>query len=254
MPTVTFKGRVLPSVVNISFQKLPSIQWEDTELGFKMSFTVTIENSNIRIDGDLDRYSDSFIASLHMRALDIARAVVDLACFASGFGATVILETLTKPDGSESQILPRDERLPPLCTSFKLGLAPNPDLDKMLQIVLTEPALFMALNDLIVSITLPHHSPVNCGRALDGIRNMIAPDQTTQQQWQAVRSNLNLSVDYLKLITDTSIAPRHGDRKRITGGVTTEISKRSWIIMDRFFEYRKRGNQPLPLNEFPVLS
>ena len=254
MPIVVFRGRVLPSVIRISFQQLPSIQWQDTALDFKMSFTVTIDESKIQITGDLDKYSDAFIASLNMRALDIARAIIDLACFAKGYGATVILDTLTKPDGTEVQILPHDPSLEPLCTAFKLGLAPNLDLEKMLKRILTEPALFMAMNDLIVSITLPHHAPVNCARALDGIRNMIAPGLATKQSWEVLRNTLNLSRDYLELITDTSAAPRHGDRTHIPGATVMEVSKRSWIIMDRFLHFRKRGNQPLPVADFPELS
>jgi hypothetical protein len=252
--TVSFTGRVLPAIVNLSFTNLPLVQWEDPERGLRLSFTTTIQNSAIRIDCALNQYSDSYIDSLHMRALDIARAVVDLACFSTGYGATVILENMIKPDGTESRLFFHDPRLAALSTAFRLGPAPNPDWEKVLHIVLTDPALFMAMNDLIVGITLPHDASVNCARALDGIRNMIAPGLPTRQSWEVLRNALNLSRDYLNLITDTSIAPRHGDRAHIPGTVVMEISRRSWIIMDRFLEYRKRGNQPLPLGEFPELS
>jgi hypothetical protein len=252
--TVTFIGRVLPSTVNFSFTKIPSVQWEDTEQAVKMSFAIAIQNSSILIVCELDRYSDSYLGHLHMRALDLARGVIDLACFATGYGATVILDSFIKPDGAESLLRFEDTRLASLCTAFRLGPAPNPDLDMVLKIVLTEPPLFMALNDLIVSITLPHHASINCARALGGIRNMIAPNLPVKQSWEALRNTLNLSRDYLELITDTSAAPRHGDRAHIPGPVVMEISKRSWIIMDRFLEFRKRGNQPLPAIEFPVLS
>jgi hypothetical protein len=48
--------------------------------------------------------------------------------------------------------------------------------------------------------------------------------------------------------------PRHGDPAHIPAITTTEITRRSWKIMNRFFEYKKRDNGPLPLAEFPLLT
>jgi len=82
---------------------------------------------------------------------------------------------------------------------------------------------------------------------------MIAPGEKTGEQWAKMRSALNLTEEYLKYITDLSKGPRHGERTRIEGESTTEITRRSWIIMNRFIEYRKRGNQDLPTSDFPLL-
>lgn len=254
MPMVQFIGRVLPAVIDFSFSNLPAVNWEDTEFGLTLSFTLSVQKSTIRIDCQTNKYEDTHLNSLYMRALDLARAVIDLACFSTGFGATVILDTFVKPDGQTLTLMTTSPHLDALCTAFRLGAAPNPDLTTVLGIVLKEPALFMAMNDLIVSITLPHHANVNCARAIDGIRNMIAPALPTNKSWEVLRDNLRLAKGYLKLITDTSIPPRHGDRSHIPGSTIMEISRRSWIIMDRFLEFRKRGNQPLPLAEFPLLT
>ena len=125
----------------------------------------------------------------------------------------------------------------------------------MWDLVVTDPALFQALDDLIVSITLPHHSTVNCARAIEGLRHLIAaPDATVSQAWEQMRNALQLDRSFLQLITDTSAAPRHGNRIHISGSITTEIVRRSWLIMDRFLEYRKRGNTPLPATDFPTLT
>lgn len=68
-----------------------------------------------------------------------------------------------------------------------------------------------------------------------------------------MRSKLNLSLDYLKLMTDTSTAPRHGDSAHISGTITVEIAERTWTVFNRFLEYKKLGDQKLPEAEFPVL-
>jgi len=125
----------------------------------------------------------------------------------------------------------------------------------MWDLVVADPALFQALDDLIVSITLPHHSPVNCARAVEGLRHLIAaPGASASQAWEQMRDALRLDRTFLQLITDTSTAPRHGNRAYIPGATTTETVRRSWIVMDRFLAYRKRGNTPRPVAEFPVLT
>ena len=62
-----------------------------------------------------------------------------------------------------------------------------------------------------------------------------------------------LSEQYLRSITDYGIAPRHGDHQFVATDQVRVIACRSWIVMNRFLEYKKRGSQPLPLAEFPLL-
>jgi hypothetical protein len=69
-----------------------------------------------------------------------------------------------------------------------------------------------------------------------------------------MRDVLNLDLDYLKLISDASTNPRHGVPERAGGLLCSEVVLRTWNVMNRFFEYRKRGNVPLPLAEFPLLK
>jgi hypothetical protein len=64
---------------------------------------------------------------------------------------------------------------------------------------------------------------------------------------------LQIDRSYLEFITDTSTGPRHADPEHIPGSVCHEISVRAWTITNRFFEYLKRGSQPLPLSDFPLL-
>lgn len=121
--------------------------------------------------------------------------------------------------------------------------------------VLQDAGLFMALNDLIAAISLPHVSTVNCARAIEGLRHLIASTGSSDKQaWEQMRQALQIDKAYLKLITDSSAASRHGNRVHVPGSVTTEITRRSWIIMNRYFEYRKRGNRVLSLTDFPLLK
>jgi len=65
---------------------------------------------------------------------------------------------------------------------------------------------------------------------------------------------LNISRDYQQWISEQAKGPRHGDPAFVPGDVTVEITHRTWVVMNRFLEYRKRGNQPLTAPDFPLLS
>jgi hypothetical protein len=189
--------------------------------------------------------------------LDLARATVDVLAFGTGMGLTVILEKFENPAGTISDLLIHDTRFAALVTAFQLNLPPPNNLEETLRVVWTEPPLFFALRDLIEAITLPHRAPVCCGRATEGLRNLIASTPagaSRAEAWEAFRRTLQLDQTYLKLITDNSVGTRHGEHSRVSGETTTEITRRSWIVMDRFLRYRLLGNQPLPAADFPLLK
>jgi len=254
MPTVTFLGRVFPACYEISFSSKP-LDWKWQEENLTLHFDCRIEKSIVTVKCTLDKFRPEYLAEIHRRALDIVRSAVNLAAFSSGTGYSVIFESVINTSGQKTMFAPQDSSLARLCASFSLGSQPGKtSFGEMWGLVVSDPPLFQALDDLIVSITLPHHSSVNCARAIEGLRHLIAtPDATVSEAWEQMRNALQLDRNFLQLITDTSTAPRHGNRSHIRGVTTTEIVRRSWIIMDRFLEYRKRGNSPLPATDFPVL-
>jgi hypothetical protein len=254
MPTVQFLGKVLPQAVEFTLGQVPAVVWEAKELDLKMVFNFQVEKSNVRVTCDVNRYDDSLFVHVFMRALDLVRGAVDLVCFASGVGATVTLDTFINANGTSSLLLPQDKRLPAICTAFSLGARPDRDFGVVLNFVFSEPGLFMALNDLVTAITLPHQSPVVCARAIERLRHLIAPNLSTKDGWNSLRQSLQISEDYLKFITEHSAGPRHGDPQHVPGIITTEVTKRAWVVMNRFLEYRKRGSVALPISEFPMLT
>ncbi len=254
MPIVKFLGKIHPEVVQISIIDPPTVNWSAKDLGLEMAFKFRIEGSDVFVECDVNRLDAADFVPIWMRAFDLVRGVVDLACFSTGIGATVTLNTMINPQGVRSIVLPQDTGLAALCTAFRLGKPPNADFTAILNIVLKEPPLFMAINDLITAITLPHHSAVVCARAIERLRHIIAPGLVPKDSWESLRNNLHIDKDYLTFITSYSTGPRHGDPQHIPGTTTTEIIKRSWTVMNRFLEFRKIGNVPLPISEFPLLT
>ena len=257
MPTVYFRGMVLPQTVAISFTDIPQGKWEWLEEGLTLNFTVRITESKVEVECKLDRYKDDYLVELHRRALDLARACVNIAAFASGYCVTVFLGEFVGPTGTTSALLFSASYLASECTAFKMNpstLEEKQNLSNVLTLVMSEPALFMALNALIEGISIPHMAPINCGRVLDGLRKLVVPGIDAKKAWPVFQATMQVDEAYLAFISEHSKNPRHGENVRIDGPTTMEISKRAWVIMNRFLEFRKRGSLPLPLAEFPLLK
>lgn len=250
MPKVRFTGKILPSAFHITINNPPSLNWKID--GVDVGFVARIVDDAVSVECELENFSASqHLTELYRRALDIARASVDLIAFATGHGVTVILDEFTDADGNKRPLVPADASVVSLCTAFAL----NRDFDDVLKIVLSEPPIFFALRELIETITLPHVSTVNCARAVETLRTLFAPtDEERGRGWAELREALNLSESFLRPITDASRRPRHGAFDYVGPEVTIDITQRAWTVMNRFLEYRKNGNRKLPLADFPVLS
>lgn len=257
MPTVSFIGRVLPAPAQISFTNIPNGTWEWQEEHLTIKFDIRIENSHVQVNCALDLYKDEYVAELHRRAFDLARACVNIAAFGTGYGLYLIFEQFVLPNGRVTQLMfTSPSNLATECTAFKLNTVTTEEkkvMEQVLGLVMREPALFMLLNDLIQCISVPHVAAVNCGRVIDGLRKLIAPGDP-KAGWPLFRGAMQVDENYIKFVSEHSKDPRHGGHVRIDGPTIMEVCKRTWIVMNRFIEYRKRENQPLSLLDFPLLK
>jgi hypothetical protein len=253
MAIFKFFGRVLPPppATSLTLTNIPPIHWEESATGLIQDITVSIINSMIAITSNCNR--DDF-SEAYMRAFDTATAAVDCYSFANGYGLTVILETVVQPDGLRQQISVHKPELAAMVSAFSTG---DPvALDAALRIVLGDAHVLLALRDLIGAISVSHYGTINCVRAVESLRMSMYPTEKGDNRnpaWDFMRQNLNLSENYLRFMTKESEGPRHGVRIGTTQVAYHEVINRSWIIMNRFLEFRKRGSQPLPLADFHLL-
>jgi hypothetical protein len=259
MPTIQFGGQVLPAVIQITITDHPTINWKDSDSDLDIAFTISIVKGEVKVACELNKFEqDEHLVRVYMRAFDLVRATVDLTSFSTGYGLTVVIDSFTDALGKATPFVPHDPAVASLCTAFTMAPATTIDANefhKVLIIVLSDWRIFRALRELIEAITLPHESAVNCARAIEALRHIIsAPGISRDQAWADMRKVLRLSESYLKLITDVSTGPRHGDPGYVSGATTTEITRRAWIIMDRFIEFKKRDAGDLPTSEFPLLT
>ena len=253
MPKVTFRGRVIPEVSEITLHSRPALRWQDDGANYWMEFYLEIKCSEITVDCIVDEFDRAVhFDAIHKRASDIAATTVNLIAFAKGLGVTIVLDTFTDPAGETTQLLLRDRPLGELATAV---MTEEPNFSEVLNLVLQQPKLYNALRDLIHAIRVSSEIPASCGSAVEAVRALMVPKSSNRKKsWSLMQTGLNLDAAYLKLITDQSVGPRHGDHQYVLGTMTREIATRSWTVMNRFLEYLKRGRAALPPDEFPLLK
>lgn len=250
MAKIYFFGKVYPESLELSIPCEP-IQWN--ELGTRWIFAMKFENTKFTVECMVEPYSgsDSDFSEAYRRAFDVVKGTVGILSFAKGLGTTVIMDEHTDIEGVRSPIANDAQQLASHCTVAAPGIEKT--YMEVLKIVFAEHELLLALNDLVESIATPNVSAVNCARVVEGLRYLIAPEKPLKEQWAEMHVALRLSQSYLQLITETSTDLRHGKRNPVTADVAWEIINRSWVVMNRFLEFRKRGNVALSESEFPRL-
>lgn len=252
MPTIKFIGRVVPAGNHLTIPCAIDGTWQDADLRFPMHYHITIENDIVIADCEVENYERAHMPRMLLRAIDTSQAAVDLAAFAFGAPLLIAFDTFAELKGKNLPLRVADPDLAVLVTAFSLDPT---EFDEALRIVLGEPNVFHALRDLIDAISGPHKIVPHCAKAIETLRNVLTPSGMERKQgWIVMQEALRVSGDYLKFITGESVAPRHGNHQAITGQTTNEVAQRAWIVMNRFLEFRKRGSQPLPVDEFPLLT
>lgn len=257
METLRFDGRVLPTVVQVTIQDHPVINWNSPDENLNLTVKISIQQSMISVECETAKYDPNKLPHIYNRAFDLSRAAVDLIAFQTGYGLTVIFEKLILPSGEVTEFLSSDPTVAALCTAYSTTFPSdlqNNSFDQALRIVSSDWRIAHVLRWLAEGLSIPHVHPTNGARAIEGIRNLIAPAGMPRgQAWREMRKVLNVSEDFLRYVTNFSTGPRHGEHGHIPGAETAEIYRRSWTIFNRFLEFKKRGDQSLPLSEFPML-
>jgi hypothetical protein len=258
MPTIHFLGKVVPSnYYSTTMWGLPKVHFKAGDGSFEADVLVNVKGSEIDVECTMVTYKkEDHLAHVHKIAYDLARAAINVMVFATGATQLVVFDRLIDENGTLSPFIIQHPDLKNLCTAYALEAnATTQGVGDILQIIMTEPSLFLAMDDLITSTTIHHLVVVNAARSIEGLRHaMASPGMSREQEWTNFRNNLNLDRKYVSLIIDHSKSGRHGDGIFIPGSITEVIAVRSWTIMNRFLEFRKRGSVPLPLIEFPLLA
>jgi len=244
-------GRVFPSFVRLTASGA-KINYKTPSSGIELALETTFnDDGTVVVACDLIRFDMSkHQPMLHKTAQHLAQPYVDLATLRLGRAVSLILSHIEWPDGSISEIDKRDSKVEGLTTV----LQDDNSFKQLVGILFQDHQTAIAVRDLADTLRQEHIVEINFGRVMDAICIYFAPPGAKRDKgWEPMRTALHISGPYLRSITDASIAPRHGDQ---SGAVTERqtLAVRSWTIMNRFLEYRKRGDQPLSDADFPLLE
>ena len=216
-----------------------------------MHFSVSIESNLVCVTCELDSYDPADLGLIVGRASHLAASFLDLLSFAVGISLTLSLDTLLLPDNRVVPLVNAPMGLRILCTSFDLT---SDSYFDVLTMLLADPKLATALNDLIAGVGSHRQAQINCARAIEGLRALMSPGETSRARaWEVFRQNLRVDERYISLILTASTQARHGHFQD-SGPAITAVVERSWVLMDRYFAFARGGYKPLSEQAFPVLT
>lgn len=247
----TFLGTIMPRGQKITLDKPHQITYTNALDNKEFKLILNVNEDIIKIECYSNDSEDETIAALSYLASQAAEGIAGIISLQRGVHFTPHLELFFQ-DGSESPsyILNGLPELAQIFTDMQLSNKQSEIITELFK----DPRLIYAVSDLASSNTSFQNSNVSCARAIEGIRNIITPTPDRRLSWQTMRDELNISKNYLHLITNSSKNRRHGDKLDTSYITTTEVKRRSWIIMCRFLRYKIGGSERLSQVEFPLLD
>ena len=129
------------------------------------------------------------------------------------------------------------------------------DFQEVLKFVMKEPELNLALDDLISTLNYLEMTSANCGRVIENIKELISPKtKSPADAWKKMQEELNISLEYQIFITQNSQDKKHGKKNKTELKNRAEVRRRTWTIMNRYFEYLKGEKKKLTEPDFQLLK
>jgi hypothetical protein len=251
MPKIQIMGRVIPEYVDLTAPKV-LVDWQHQGTGIKAKIHVKIEQSKVVIDATTNKFETPDERNFLIRhAYDLAHTIIDIFVFQCGGGLDLTFDTITVDDGKTTQLRGPDPKLAAISKAAKS----IQDVGALIGLAHNNLTIAMALRHLNEALTAPRRTSVRSAQCVDGIRSLfVPPGKKKEAGWQPMNEALQLTKSYLDPVMKESRSPRHGDYQPLAEINRSDSVFRAWEVMNRFLEYKKRGDKQLPLAEFPLLT
>lgn len=221
------------------------------EIGQTSKWRLDIIDCAVTVTIEIDSFIPAHFMPHHTKAFEIIRTCLNVVSFSNGMGYSIVIDRFIDDKGQQGSVTITDPLLVNICPAYSYT---QPDeMYRFMRHVYADHTLFLALNDLIDANVVPQALVINCGRVVDGIRNVIAPKEDRSKAWPKMHKSLNVSQGYQEFISKTSTEPRHGNRDEIPAQICRELLNRTWTLMNRLLIYIDRGKLDLLPPEFPTL-
>lgn len=237
-----FEGRVLPEVLGVGIKCPDQFKYADPD-GMVGIFDLKISAGKFRVSVELKNLDEETKKWAIVRGHELVTSIVDLFAFTLGYALHVIVDHMIE-DGRIKPFIVSHSSVKNFIDDFD-----DNQFERLVEHVIGDLDLKLALRDLILSLSTMNYSAIAACRSTEAIRNQFRhADETDAQAWNAMRTCLNLSRDYIQYITDASIKPRHGHRGAALLSDQSEVTHRAWLIMNRYLCYLL-GGKPTRLPE-----
>jgi hypothetical protein len=241
-------GYVEPRRTMLNVENLTPIEEINIATGLKTMFTIAILHSVVSVECEMEEFHEEEISQLYTRAVELSRTLVNLIAIRHGWGLTAHIDTFIHADGTEEFLMNRADTLSGIMDTYSLD-----DIDGVFQRVACDVDFSTALNDMTDAISRPRATAVCCARAMDAIKNLLAPGRKDMPGWRIVQKTLRADEAYLKHISDSSKSLRHGKHDYLPVDEAEELLRRTWTLVNRYFYHRLHSGKELPVDQFPQL-
>jgi hypothetical protein len=249
MADVQLLGRVYPAGFTVNLHA-PRMKYASDDGALTAEIDVQVTDSDVSVSWTTSDYNRDTLAAIWVHSRKLVTSLVDLIAFRAGAAATVVLDRYKDPTGRIDTLVIGQPQVKGISTL----LDSDAGLLSVFGVVAHEPHLMTVLEDLISGLWSQDHKIINCARSVEAIRQLVAGYHLEPNaQWPIFRVALNVERSYLDLIMDYSTDPRHGKKDSAPTNEVNTIMERTWILIDRFFNYRVGGNKRLDESLFPIL-
>jgi len=256
MPIVRFQGKVLPAHILISAKYPARKRIGHPQMG-DMTIECQVKDSQIEIWCNVQNWQHDYLAILNMDVTNVIRSYTDLYSFGSGLGLLAFLETVTFPDGAIEPLTSISEELGSECTAYNVFGTSAEETEEQYRVctmIANDHELTYAMSDLVLPLLFPTLAPSHCRRVLNSLRKYLYPHPNDREGWKFLQKAINVDGSYIRWVRDNAHEPTHGSRSYIDAPTVKEMMKRTWIVMNRVIEFKKRGGvHSLPADEFFML-
>lgn len=243
-------GRIDPEGIRVAFSDPLKVSFTRHSHG-TTHFSISTIEKRFEIRCELPSpIQDEEWPDLLMRAQSFGQAGLNLVSFQKGVPLKLTIIEAVLPNGKKLRLRHHFQFFENACKAFKLD---DDTFPRAFNSLISDPNLFLALDDLIRAPEYGPNAPINCARMLDALRKNLTPNRNDKTQWQEFRRRLNITKPYLQEITSSSKEPRHGNRTALQQLSISDLCSKSAVVMNRFLELRLSGVERLSETDFPNL-
>ena len=254
MPTLKFRGPVTPTGHRIELSE-PLVTTVRGANWPTQTYAVTVYDGLVAVTCNMNGYSEKKHLGMAInRSQLFGQSFLNMTSFVTGTPYRFMIDEGKIPgsvDDKWQRLAPEHRYLAEICTVAKVG---DRSISELYNLIVTEPNLILACDDMIRALENVFIAKVNCARVIDGLKNILSPGTNRSKQWETLRISLNLGREYIEFVMKESKHPRHGSHVSDKSEPAHEVIYRTWIIMNRFLELKKRGIEKLPDEEFPLIT